>query len=48
MQGKIFVKKMLPMLKLDTNYGFHELFLNLSKYFALFLLADAISLQCRK
>ena len=26
--GKIFLKKvMLPMLKLDTNYGFHELIL---------------------
>jgi hypothetical protein len=23
----IFAKIMLPMLKLDTNYGFHELFL---------------------
>jgi hypothetical protein len=23
-----FYKIMLPMLKLDTNYGFHELFLN--------------------
>jgi hypothetical protein len=25
---KNFKKIMLPMLKLDTNYGFHELFLN--------------------
>jgi hypothetical protein len=24
---KMFTKIMLPMLKLDTNYGFHELFL---------------------
>jgi hypothetical protein len=24
---KMFTKMMLPLLKLDTNYGFHELFL---------------------
>ena len=24
---KMFTKIMLPMLKLDTNYGFHKLFL---------------------
>jgi hypothetical protein len=27
-RDKIFMKIMLPMLKLDTNSGFHELFLN--------------------
>jgi hypothetical protein len=27
-RGTLFAKIMLPMLKLDTNYGFHELFLN--------------------
>jgi hypothetical protein len=27
---KNFKKIMLPMLKLDTNYGFHELFLTYS------------------
>ena len=25
---KNYTKIMLPMLKLDANYGFHELFLN--------------------
>jgi hypothetical protein len=27
-RDKYFTKIMLPILKLDTNYGFHELFLN--------------------
>ena len=26
-RDKIFMTKMLPILKLDTNYDFHELFL---------------------
>jgi len=28
-QDKMFTKIMLPMLKLNTNYGFNELFLEL-------------------
>jgi hypothetical protein len=31
-RDKNFKKIMLPMLKLDTNYGFHELFLKYSMH----------------
>ena len=31
--SKFFTNIMLPMLELDTNYGFHELFLNCSSRF---------------
>ena len=37
-QDKMFTKIMLPMLKLYTNYDFHELFLKKSSLYTFFVI----------